>query len=180
MKVIPKVVYVAPKERTRTRHLLSPSKKVKTTMCHSVAEGVRCSFGMTCKYAHSVSELRSRKVNPRYRSQPRWEYNYINSPTYFCYHGDVCSFLHLDEDIDEVTESLLRNHHALSLMLSDSYNHQSNQTTSLCDSMTSVDSSGLNFSPRRTSTPRRIHFQNNQRWLLISCVQNQIILYAGV
>lgn len=150
MRVCSKVMLATPKERSRTRHLLSPGKKVKTTMCHSVTEGVRCSFGMRCKYAHNVHELRSRKVNPRYRSQPCREYNYLDSSTYLCYHGDVCSFQHIDDDIDEVRESILKNYHALTQMIRDRYNEKSNRRSSISNWTSSSDfrsDRGFQFSP---------------------------------
>jgi len=109
MKIPQRVLYVSP-QRNRTRLHLTRQNKIKTSICRSITEGVVCRYANSCVFAHSVSELRLRKVNPRFKSQPCREYNGLDGSNFVCYHGAVCSFDHNDEDTDKLQPLIMNNY----------------------------------------------------------------------
>jgi len=114
-----------------TRLPLTEGEKYKTTMCFSVTEGVKCRYGNACKYAHSIQELKKRKVNLKYKSQPCREYNQWNrrgeleNRDYICYHGSVCSFVHVEESMEELMYSLVGYYRYFEQLLADPINQKS-------------------------------------------------------
>jgi len=113
---MPSKFLFTPPQGRHTRILLTPGMKFRTTMCRSIAEGVACRFNVRCKFAHNQDELRVRKVNPRFKSQPCREYNFLDTENFICYHGDICSFQHYEEDVDTVIPKLIDNYWILSQM----------------------------------------------------------------
>jgi len=146
---MPEHVINVPTNGKYTRLPLTEGEKYKTTMCFSVTEGVKCRYGNACKYAHSIQELRKRKVNLKYKSQPCREYNQWNrrgeleNRDYICYHGSVCSFVHVEESMEDLIDSLVGYHRDLEQLLADRINRMSvNSKASFGGSVLSLTDSG--------------------------------------
>ena len=69
----------------------------KTEICRSHQYSGACEYGSSCQFAHGLDELRTREVDPKYKTERCKNYHAFGPST--CWYGPRCKFIH-DESTD--------------------------------------------------------------------------------
>ena len=68
----------------------------KTEICRSHQYSGACEYGASCQFAHGLDELRTREVDPKYKTERCKNYHAFGPST--CWYGPRCKFIH-DESV---------------------------------------------------------------------------------
>ena len=72
----------------------------KTEICRSHQYSGACEYGSSCQFAHGLDELRTRDVDPKYKTERCKNYHAFGPST--CWYGPRCKFIH-DESVKSHT-----------------------------------------------------------------------------
>ncbi|KAJ6220643.1 hypothetical protein RDWZM_006455 [Blomia tropicalis] len=80
----------------------------KTEMCRNMAETSSCPFGVECRFAHAIDELRPFQLgskHTKYKTAPCNEFE-----KEICYYGKRCWFIHQTDSSELVIKSIIQNY----------------------------------------------------------------------